>query len=55
MYQNQQNLYPRTPTVVAKVLQYSGSRVELKDGFSSCEMIYSEGQNGEFGLDFQVW
>ena len=33
---NQQNLYPRIPTIdVAKLLQYSGSRVEHKDEFSS--------------------
>ena len=33
---NQQNLYPRIPTTdVAKLLQYSGSRVEHRDGFSS--------------------
>ena len=32
---NQQNLYPRVPTDVAELLQYSGSRVELRDGFSS--------------------
>ena len=33
---NQQNLYPRIPTIdVAKLLQYNGSRVEHRDGFSS--------------------
>ena len=33
---NQQNLYPRIPTIdVAKLLQYSGSKVEHGDGFSS--------------------
>ena len=33
---NQQNLYPRIPTTdVAKLLQYSGSRVKHKDEFSS--------------------
>ena len=32
---NQQNLYPKVPTAVAELLQYSGSRVELRDGFSS--------------------
>ena len=33
---NQQNLYPRIPTTdVAKLLQYSGSRVEHRDGLSS--------------------
>ena len=34
--QNQQNLYPMIPTTdVAKLLQYSGSRVEHNDEFSS--------------------
>ena len=34
--QNQQNLYPKfPPTTVVKLLQYSDSRVELRDGFSS--------------------
>ena len=33
--QNQQNLYLIPPTGVVKLLQYSGSRVELRDGFSS--------------------
>ena len=28
-------------TAVAKLLQYSGSRVELKDEFSSCEVSHS--------------
>ena len=32
---NQQNLYPRVLTAVAELLQYSSSRVELRDGFSS--------------------
>ena len=33
---SQQNLYPKfPPTIVVKLLQYSGSRVELRDGFSS--------------------
>ena len=34
---NQQNLYPKAPTVVAKLLQYNGYRVEHRDGFSSCK------------------
>ena len=38
---NQQNLYPKAPSVVAKLLQYSSSRVKLKDGFSSYKMICS--------------
>ena len=33
---NQQDLYPRIPTIdVANLLHYSGSRVEREDGFSS--------------------
>ena len=32
---NQQNLYLFPPTAVALLLQYSGSRVEHRDGFSS--------------------
>ena len=35
VYRNQLNLYPKSPTAVAKLLQYSGSRVEHRDGFSS--------------------
>ena len=38
---NKQYLYPRIPTAIAKLLQYSGSRVEFKDGFSSCELSHS--------------
>ena len=35
---NQQYLYPKfPPTAVAKLLQYSGSRVEHRDGLSSCK------------------
>ena len=35
---NQQYLYPKfPPTTVVKLLQYSDSRVELRDGFSSCK------------------
>ena len=34
---NQQNLYPKAPTAVAKLPQYSGSRVEHRDEFSSCK------------------
>ena len=37
---NQQNLYPKAPTVVAKLLRYSGSKVELRDGFSSYRLIF---------------
>ena len=35
---NQQDLYPRIPTTdIAKLLQYSGSRVKHRDGFSLCD------------------
>ena len=55
MFQNQQNLYSKIPpTAILELLQYNGSRVEHKDGFSSYKMICSDGQNGEFGLDFKV-
>ena len=34
--QNQQYFYPKfPPTAIVKLLQYSGSRVEHRDGFSS--------------------
>ena len=39
MYRNQQNLYPRVSTTVVKLLQYSSSRVELRDGFSSHKLF----------------
>ena len=29
------------PTAIAKLLQYSGSRIEHRDGFSSYQMIYN--------------
>ena len=36
MIRNQQYLYPKfPPTAVVKLLQYSGSRDEHRDGFSS--------------------
>ena len=35
-------IYILNPTVVVKLLQYSGSRVEHMDGFSSYKLIYSE-------------
>ena len=54
MYGNQQYLYPKTPTAVEKLLQYSGFRVELRDGFSSCKMIYNELKKVNFSLDFGI-
>ena len=40
--QNQQYLYPKfPPTAVVKLLQYSGSRVEHRDGFSSYKLFVS--------------
>ena len=45
---NQQYLYPKfLPTAVVKLLQYSGSRVEHKDGFLILQMICIMVQNGE--------
>ena len=39
---SQQNLYPKfPPTAVVKLLQYSGSRVEHRDGFSSYKLFVS--------------
>ena len=40
------------PTAVAKLLQYSGSRIEQRDGFSSYQMIYSRLKMGEFQFGF---
>ena len=54
--QNQQYLYPKfPPTAVVKLLQYSGSRVELRDGFSLYKSFSVEFKTGELNLDFQVW
>ena len=40
--QNQQYLYPKSPpTAVVKLLQYRGSKVELRDGFSSYKWLVS--------------
>ena len=36
---NQQNLYLIPPTVVALLLQYSGSRIVHRDEFSSCKRL----------------
>ena len=52
---NQQYLYLFPPIVVAWLLQYSGSRVEHRDGFFFAQMDFNEVQNGEFVLDFKVW
>ena len=55
MIRNQQYLYPKfPPTVVVKLLQYSGSKVKHRDGFSSYNDL-SEVKNGEFSLDFKVF
>ena len=41
--QNQQYLYPKLPpTAVVKLLQYSGSRVELRDGFHLTNYSYHD-------------
>ena len=52
--QNQQNLYPKLlPTVVVKVLQYSGIGSNTGMSFLRTNDL-SEVKNGEFGLDFKV-
>ena len=43
------NLIP--PTAVAWLLQYSGSRVEHRNGFSFSKMTCSEVKIDDFGLD----
>ena len=48
------NIYILNPTAVAKLLQYSGSRVEHRDGFSSYKRFTVKAKNGEFNLDFGV-
>ena len=53
---NQQYLYPKfLPTTVVKLLQYSGSRVELRDEFSLYKSFAVEFKTGGLNLDFQVW
>ena len=51
---NQQYLYPRVPTVVAKLLQYCGVGSNTGMVFF-IQMTYSELKTGEFNLDFKVW
>ena len=52
---NQEYLYPKfPPTSIVKLLQYSGSRVELRDGFSLYKRVAVEFKTGELNLDFQV-
>ena len=54
MIQNQQYLYPKfPPTVVVKLLQYSGLGSNTRMGFLHTNDL-SEVKNGEFGLDFKV-
>ena len=47
MYRNQQNLYPRVPTAVAKQLQYSGLGSNTGMGFQ----IH---RDGVYSLDFRI-
>ena len=56
MIWNRQYLYPKfPPTAVVKLLQYSGSRVEHRDGFSSHKRLTVKAKIGELNLDFGVW
>ena len=53
MFRNQQNLYPKDPTVVAKLLQYSGLGSNSGMGFlrtNDSQLI----ENGEFQFGFGV-
>ena len=53
MIKNQQYLYPKfPPTSVVKLLQYNGSRVEHRDGFSSYKRFTMRFKNGEFQFGF---
>ena len=47
---NQQNLYLIPPTVVALLLQYSGSRIIHRDGFSLWKLLILS-----FTLVIMVW
>ena len=51
MYRNQQNLYPRIPTAVAKLLQYSGLGSNSGMSFLRTNDLR---QNGEFVLDYGI-
>ena len=48
-------IYILNPTAVAKLLQYSGSRVEHRDGFSSYKRFAVKSKMVNLVLDFQVW
>ena len=53
MYRNQQNLYPKAPTAVAKLLQYSGLGLNSRMGFlrtNDSQVI----ETGEFQFGFGV-
>ena len=53
MIRNQQYLYPKfLPIAIVKLLQYSSSRVELRDGFSSYKGFTVKLKNGEFQFGF---
>ena len=50
-YRNQQNLYPRCPTAVARLLQYSGLGSNTGMGFLREMKSAVKFKNGEFNLD----
>ena len=52
--QNQQYLYHKAPTAVAKLLQYSGLGSNTGMGFLRTNDL-SEVKTGELNLDFGVW
>ena len=51
MCRNQQNLYPRCPTAVARLLQYSGLGSNTGMGFLREMRSAVKFKNGEFNLD----
>ena len=53
MFWNQQNLYPRIPTAVAKLLQYSGLGSKSGMGFLHVKSV-TVIENGEFYIGFRV-
>ena len=51
MYRNQQNLYPRIPTAIAKLLHYSGLGSNSGMSFLRTNDLR---QNSEFVLDYGI-
>ena len=55
MYRNQQNLYPRIPTAVARLLQYSGLRSNSGMGFLHAINELQLSEVGVSTLDLGFW